>query len=78
MVGKVRNKFRLVSVDKSNGTPVVTLAAQYDTNPSGEDAQFSQYTPFGELKFGCDNPRALEMFEQGTHEFYIDITPVSA
>lgn len=45
------------------------------TSGSEENALFFQYTPYGELKMGILNDKALSQFNIGD-EFYVDFTKV--
>lgn len=76
----VRAKFRCTSIKKNwnygapgtDGNPVVTLSAEYDT--SLEDQSFAKSTPSGHIEIYVTNPAASDQFVLG-RQYYIDITP---
>jgi len=39
-----------------------------------EDAGFQTATPWGEVEFQIDNPKAISQLEVGKH-YYFDVTP---
>lgn len=69
-------KFYVTSIIKNEqtGTEEVTLTASYDdTIP--EDRQFSDATPWGEMKFGISNPAAKGVLKEG-QAVYLHVVPV--
>lgn len=48
-----------------------------DASKDTENARFTQATPWGEIRMGIDNPKALEQFQPGT-EYYVDFHPATA
>ena len=67
----VRAKMTVQSVEGN----VLTMGCQYDPEVKAEDRSFMQATPWGELRMGIDNPKALEQFTPGK-VFYVDFVPV--
>ena len=45
-----------------------------DAEKDPENARFTQATPWGEIKMGSDNPKALEQFKVG-QSYYVDFSP---
>lgn len=73
---RARCKFRCSGILVGEGASrQVQLQAAYDPKNIPEDEAFTKYTPWGEMKFGLENP-ALEGFFQPGKTYYIDITPV--
>lgn len=54
----------------------VTFRTVYegDTSKDTENARFTKATPWGEIKMGIDNPKALEQFVAGK-SYYVDFSP---
>lgn len=50
---------------------------ELDGEKDGENARFTQATPWGEIRMGIDNPKALEQFAAGKC-YYVDFTPAPA
>jgi hypothetical protein len=44
-----------------------------DAAKDTENARFTQATPWGEIRLGIDNPKALEQFEAGK-SYYVDFS----
>lgn len=76
MSQKLRAKFNCQSVSKNGNTEEVHLSAVYgnDDRDNEENNQFSEATPWGDLKMGVDNPAAQGFFEEGKN-YYLDFTP---
>lgn len=69
----LRAKFRCVSVLVGEEFRELTLVPVYGESGSA-NAQWSKWTPSGELKMRIDNPKAFDVIEVGK-EFYLDLTP---
>jgi hypothetical protein len=52
----------------------VTFETRYDSKICEEDAGFQTATPWGEVVFAIDNPKAIAQLEVGKH-YYFDVTP---
>lgn len=54
----------------------VTFRTVYepDASKDTENARFTQATPWGEIRMGIDNPKALEQFQAGK-SYYVDFSP---
>ena len=67
----VRAKMTVESIEGN----VLSMTCQYDPEVKAEDRSFMQATPWGNLRMGIDNPKALEQFAVGK-AFYVDFVPV--
>lgn len=58
----------------SEDTYCVDMSTVYDPDAkySEENARFTKYTPWGNLRFGCENPKALEQLIPG-EEYFVTI-----
>lgn len=79
-MSRIRCKFQIRSVTPVEGGEGVTVEAAAVWDGSPENREFSKYTPWGDLKFGVDNPAALPAFLEGGElapgrEFFLDLTP---
>lgn len=52
----------------------VKFETRYDSKICEEDAGFQTATPWGEVEFQIDNPKAIAQLEVGKH-YYFDVTP---
>ena len=57
-----------------NGNNVTFNTVYEDPSKDTENARFTQATPWGEIKMGIDNPKALEQFQAGK-TYYVDFHP---
>ena len=64
-----------VNCDTIEGN-AVTFSTVYepDAAKDTENARFTQATPWGSIKMGIDNPKALEQFQPGK-SYYVDFHP---
>lgn len=75
---KVRAKFQCLSITNFHHHQTdavqaeVRLGAVYGTGK--ENADWSKWTPSGEIKMMITNPAAIEQFELGK-EYFVDFTP---
>lgn len=80
----VRAKFRCTGVNDrcsitnegSVEVKVVTLQAVYGGKNDGANAQWSKWTPSGELTMSINNPEAYSQFKLGRC-YFIDLTEVT-
>lgn len=72
---KVRAKFRCYAkVVNPWGNTAVHFHAVYGTE--GENADYSKYTPSGNISMNVDNEtKATDLFQEG-QDYYIDFVPV--
>jgi hypothetical protein len=74
---RMRAKFRITKIEKSETSESLTMNAVYADKygPDGvnEDNDFARWTPWGELKMGITNPNLLGVFNEGD-KVYIDFT----
>jgi hypothetical protein len=75
----VRCKFRChYKEEQKNSITGEVISATIKMSPvyseTGENKEFWQYTPCGDLSFYTVNPKAAAQIEQGK-EYYIDISP---
>ncbi len=73
----MRAKFRCNEVHKKRGREEVFLSAVTDTDPAGEDSDFADASPFGELELTIDAEESQDWFEPGK-KYYLDFTPEDA
>jgi hypothetical protein len=76
----VRAKFFVKSIQAmTNGDPAndqcseVKLAPVYGANADDANAQWSKYTPSGEISMLITNPAAVDQFDLGG-EYFVDFT----
>lgn len=80
---KVRAKFWITGIQhqspkgaEHDQVATVTMQPVYVTE-AGENADWSKYTPSGEIKMTITNPAAIEAFELGA-SYFVDFTPADA
>lgn len=71
----IRAKFKCTKVEQVGDDEVVKLDAV--TSGSAENAEWSKYTPSGQLGMTISNPAAQGRFEAGA-EYFLDFTPAAA
>lgn len=71
-----RAKFRCDAVTKKVGREIVELRAVTDTDPAGEDSDFADASPYGELELTIDAEETQGWFEPG-EKYYLDFKPAS-
>lgn len=71
----MRAKFACDYVKQFTTYSEVQLSARYSDSP--EDNQFSDATPYGEIKMGITAPAAQDWFTPGG-TYYLDFTPADA
>ena len=71
---KARCKFRVGSVESSDGQDMVKLHTLYDETDA-EDTKFAEATPWGSMEMGISNPNLVGHFEPG-QVYYVDLIPV--
>lgn len=65
-----------VSCDKIENQEVFFRTVyEPDAERDSENARFTEATPWGEIRMGINNPRALEQFQVGKY-YYVDFNPV--
>jgi len=65
-----------VTCDTIDGNSVLFRTIyEPDAEKDSENARFTKATPWGEIKMGIDNPKALEQFQVGK-QYYVDFHPV--
>ncbi len=67
----VRAKMTVTSIENNT----LMMDCVYDPEVKAEDKSFMIATPWGRMKMGIDNPKALEQFEVGK-SYYVDFNPV--
>ena len=76
----LRAKFVVLEVkeftaaDGSKDSETINAIAVYSTDPASENAQWSKWTPAGQLQMTINNPAAFGALEQGK-EYFVDLTP---
>jgi hypothetical protein len=75
----IRCKMRLENVVPyaQTGQVKAIFACHYDQKLCEEDKAFMKATPWGQVEFIVDNPKAIEQLAIGAH-YYFDIAPVPA
>ena len=77
---KVRAKFQCVGINQMFGNPdgsaEVRLIPVYGSSSNPANAEWSKWTPSGEIKMLITNPPAIEAFELGK-EYFVDFTPAA-
>ncbi len=68
----VRAKVRCNSIE--GRTVDFSTVYEPDAAKDTENAQFTQATPWGSIRMGIDNPKALEQF-QVDQSYYVDFNP---
>lgn len=81
-MARIRCKFIIESANTNPAGDGVIVHAHAVWDGSPENREFSKATPWGNLRFGVDNPAALPAFLEGGElapgrEFFLDLTPVS-
>ena len=73
---KAKCKFKVVALEHIPGGigEKITLRTEYDLDTSKEDNAFTEWTPFGEMTFHCQNPSLVGTFTLG-EDYYIGLTP---
>lgn len=71
-VTRVRAKFRCNSIEDFGTNKCIKLTAIY--GKEGENADYSKYTPFGELKINIDNETRASTFFVPGRNYYLDFT----
>jgi len=67
-----------VTCDELIGNQVTfSTVSEPNAASDSENARFTQATPWGSIKMGIDNPKALEQFEVGK-SYYVDFHPASS
>lgn len=69
----VRAKVRCTA--KIDGAVSFCTVYEADASKDTENARFTQFTPWGDIRLGIDNPAALEQFEPNK-EYYVDFIPL--
>lgn len=70
----VRAKFNCVSVEPNPGGEGVDVLMRAVIGEEGDNAEWSKWTPTGELTMHVTNPSAAERFVPGW-DYFIDISP---
>lgn len=71
----IRCKVMCTKLDvNEHGSGTVGFETRYDSKICEEDAGFQRATPWGQVEFQIDNPKALSQLEVGKH-YYFDVTP---
>lgn len=71
---RTRAKFRCDAVTRKVGRDVVELRAVTDTEAPGEDSDFAEASPYGEISITIDNEAARGWFEPG-QKYYVEFRP---
>ena len=70
----IRCKVMCTALDLNEyGAGTVKFETRYDPKIVEEDAGFQTATPWGQLEFQIDNPKATAQLEVGKH-YYFDVT----
>lgn len=56
---------------------IFSTVYETDAQKSDENVRFTQATPWGQIKLGIDNPKALSAFEKDKY-YYVDFTEAPA
>jgi hypothetical protein len=70
---KVRAKFKVDSITRSQNPGVSVKLYPVCADGIPENERYHKYTPSGSLEMYIDNPPAAEFFEIGK-QFYVDFT----
>lgn len=68
----IRAKFRGSAAEKQGNNELVTLNAVASADPNDPNHEWSQYTPWGELRMNISNPTAHGQIVPG-REYYVTI-----
>ncbi len=74
----VRATFKCFGINQTFGSPdgsaEVRLVPVYGTSDNPANAEWSKYTPQGEIKMLITSPSAIAAFELGK-DYFVDFTP---